>query len=145
MLATLDLIICSTFTQSFNRNENHLILLLPNIQIFIFTVIYRNRRHKKFHEDIMPIPDFELATLRDIHFDEHLILSNRNILYNQFYGSSINNTEIKHLPHIHLSQVIITDRCLGKGAFGEVWCGMVKNEDGSEENVAIKVSKITFL
>ena len=93
----------------------------------------------------MPIPDFELATLRDIHFDEHLILSNRNILYNQFYGSSINNTEIKHLPHIHLSQVIITDRCLGKGAFGEVWCGMVKTEDGSEENVAIKVSKLLLV
>lgn len=111
--------------------------------IFVLIVIYRNRRHKKFHEDIMPIPDFELATLRDIHFDEHLILSNRNILYNQFYGSSINNTEIKHLPHIHLSQVIITDRCLGKGAFGEVWCGMLKTEDGSEENVAIKVSKLT--
>jgi hypothetical protein len=87
----------------------------------------------------MPIPDFELATLRDIHFDEHLILSNRNILYNQFYGASTNSTEIKHLPHIHLSQIIITDRCLGKGAFGEVWCGIVKNEDGTEEKVAIKV------
>lgn len=43
------------------------------------------------------------------------------------------------MPNIHLNQIIITDRCLGKGAFGEVWCGIVKNEDGSEERVAIKV------
>lgn len=89
----------------------------------------------------MPIPDFELATIHGINSGEHLILSNRNILYNQqFYGSAIINTEIKHLPHIHLSQIIITDRCLGKGAFGEVWCGMVHNEDGTDERVAIKVS-----
>lgn len=105
----------------------------------LFPVIYRNRRNKKFHEDIVPIPDFELATLRDLHSGEHLILSNRNILYNQFYGSSFINTEIKHLPHIHINQIIITERCLGKGAFGEVWCGIVRNEDGTEERVAIKV------
>lgn len=30
---------------------------------------------------------------------------------------------------------------MGKGAFGEVWCGMVRNDDGSEERVAIKVRK----
>lgn len=90
----------------------------------------------------MPIPDFELATIHGINSGEHLILSNRNILYNQqFYGSAIINTEIKHLPHIHLSQIIITDRCLGKGAFGEVWCGIVQSEDGAEERVAIKVSQ----
>lgn len=124
-------------------SEFQSILIFTKLLIlFQSSVIYRNRRNKKFHDDISPIPDFELATLRDLHSGEHLILSNRNILYNQFYGSSFINTEIKHLPHIHLSQIIITDRCLGKGAFGAVWCGMLKIEDGGEERVAIKVRLI---
>lgn len=126
-------LVCSIMSK-FRTITKILFIKLPFIP-----VIYRNRRNKKFHEDIVPIPDFELATIRDLHSGEHCILSNRNILYNQFYGSAMINTEIKHLPHIHLSQIIITDRCLGKGAFGEVWCGMVKNEDGSDERVAIKV------
>ena len=71
-----------------------------------------------------------------------MILSNRNILYNQFYGPTLINTEIKHLPHIHPSKIALTDRCLGKGAFGEVWCGILKKDDGSEERVAIKVIDI---
>jgi hypothetical protein len=33
---------------------------------------------------------------------------------------------------------------LGKGAFGEVYSGIVKNEDGSEECVAIKVITLEF-
>ena len=70
-----------------------------------------------------------------------MILNNRNILYNHFYGPFL-NPEIKHLPQIHQNQIIITDRCLGKGAFGEVWSGVVKNDDGSEELVAIKVCYI---
>lgn len=70
-------------------------------------------------------------------------MSNRNIIYNQFYGSSFINTEIKHIPLIHIDRITITERCLGKGAFGEVWCGMLVNEDGDgdEERVAIKVRK----
>jgi proto-oncogene tyrosine-protein kinase ROS len=86
----------------------------------------------------MPIPDFELSTLRDLQLGDNMILNNRNILYNHFYGPFL-NPEIKHLPQIHQNQIIITDRCLGKGAFGEVWSGIVKNDDGSEELVAIKV------
>lgn len=108
-------------------------------------MIFRNRRNKKYHDTTSPIPDFELATLHEINSGENLILSSRNIIYNQFYGPSITNTEIKHMPHIHLNQIIITDRCLGKGAFGEVWCGIVKNEDGSEERVAIKVLSLVVL
>lgn len=69
---------------------------------------------------------------------DNMILNNRNILYNHFYGPFL-NPEIKHLPQIHQNQIIVTDRCLGKGAFGEVWSGVVKNDDGSEELVAIKV------
>lgn len=79
-----------------------------------------------------------MQTLRELHSGERLILYNSNILYTH-HGSSFMNTEIKHLPHIHLSQIFITDRCLGKGAFGEVWCGIVRNEDGTDESVAIKV------
>lgn len=96
-------------------------------------------------DGMRPIPDFELATIRDLQAGENSILNNRNILYNHFYGSAIINTEIKHLPHIHLNQIILTDICLGKGAFGEVYSGIVKNEDGSEECVAIKVQKLIIL
>lgn len=39
---------------------------------------------------------------------------------------------------------MITNSCLGKGAFGEVYSGIVKNEDGSEECVAIKVRNQIF-
>lgn len=53
--------------------------------------------------------------------------------------------EIKQLPHIHISQIYPTDRCLGKGAFGEVWCGIIRNENGTEERVAIKVIIILTL
>lgn len=113
------------------------------LTLSFFSVIYRNRRNKKFHDGISPIPDLELATLQELHSGEHLILS-RNVIYNQFYGPAITNTEIKHMPQIHLNQIIITNRCLGKGAFGEVWCGIIKNEDGSEERVAIKVNSETL-
>ena len=106
--------------------------------MFSLTVIYRNRREKKFREEGIPIPDFELSTLRDLQLGDNMILNNRNILYNHFYGPFL-NPEIKHLPQIHQNQIIVTDRCLGKGAFGEVWSGVVKNDDGSEELVAIKV------
>ncbi|CRK90687.1 CLUMA_CG004384, isoform A, partial [Clunio marinus] len=120
----------SDLTSAVNYEKSNVWLLMISLPISIILlglflvcsilIIYRNRRNKKFHDDIAPIPDFELATLRDLHSGEHLILSNRNILYNPFNGSSFINTEIKHLPNIHLSQIIITDRCLGKGAFGEV-------------------------
>lgn len=102
-------------------------------------MVSRNNREKKLGAAGQRIPDLELATLRDLHSGEHLILSNRNILYNPFHGSAFLNTEIKHLPQIHLNQILITDRCLGKGAFGEVWCGILRNEEGVEEQVAIKV------
>jgi hypothetical protein len=115
------------------------------INFKFFSVVSRNNREKKFTDSGVRIPDFELATLRDLHAGEHLILSNRNILYNQFNGSAFLNTEIKHLSHIHISQIIITDRCLGKGAFGEVWCGMVQNDDGTDEQVAIKVRILNFV
>jgi proto-oncogene tyrosine-protein kinase ROS len=86
----------------------------------------------------------ELSTLRGIHSGENLILNNHNILYNHFYGPAFLNPEIKHLPRIHQNQIIISDQCLGKGAFGEVWSGIIKNDDGSEELVAIKVKNIFF-
>jgi hypothetical protein len=111
------------------------------IENSIFSVVNRNSHNKKFSDNGRRIPDFELETLRDLHSGEHF-LSNRNILYNPFNGAAFLNTEIKHLPHIHISQIFITDRCLGKGAFGEVWCGVVKNDDGTEERVAIKVKKL---
>lgn len=103
-------------------------------------MVNRNNRDKKTADGGRRIPDFELVTLRDLQSGEHLILSNRNILYNPFHGSAFLNTEIKHLPHIHLNQILITDRCLGKGAFGEVWCGILRSEEGAEEEVAIKVN-----
>lgn len=107
------------------------------------TVVYRNRRNKKFSDDgRRPIPDFELSALRDL--PDNLLVNSRNILYNHFYGPFI-NPEIKHLPQIFQQQIIITDRCLGKGAFGEVWSGVVTHDDGSEELVAIKVRKKLFL
>lgn len=102
--------------------------------------MYRNRRNKKFTDDGIPIPDLELYALRDL--PDNLLVNSRNILYNHFYGPFL-NPEIKHLPQIYQHQIIITDRCLGKGAFGEVWSGIVKHDDGSEELVAIKV-KISF-
>lgn len=105
-------------------------------------MVNRNNREKKLADGGRRIPDFELATLRDLHSGEHLILSNRNILYNPFHGSAFLNTEIKHLPHIQPNQIVVTDRCLGKGAFGEVWCGILKNEENAEEHVAIKVTQL---
>ncbi|XP_070506789.1 protein sevenless isoform X5 [Chironomus tepperi] len=128
------------------ESSNFLMLLLSLLLAFLvifmcvtclIVVVYRNRREKKFREEGIPIPDFELSTLRDLQLGDNMILNNRNILYNHFYGPFL-NPEIKHLPQIHQNQIIVTDRCLGKGAFGEVWSGVVKNDDGSEELVAIK-------
>lgn len=102
--------------------------------------MHRKRRNKKFSDDIIPIPDLELATLRELHHGDHLILSNHNILYNNFYGTSQMNTEIALLPHIRREKITITDLCLGKGAFGEVHGGVVRSDNLTEERVAIKVN-----
>lgn len=115
-------------------------VIKPKLLLIFFAVFYRNRRNKKMRDDGLPIPDFEMMALRDMQAGENMLIQNRNILYNHFYGPAFLNPEIKHLPQIHQNQIIITDRCLGKGAFGEVWSGIVKNDDGSEELVAIKVS-----
>lgn len=106
--------------------------------------MHRKRRNKKFSDDIIPIPDLELATLRELHHGDHLILSNHNILYNNFYGTSQMNTEIALLPHIRREKITITDLCLGKGAFGEVHGGVVRNDNLTEERVAIKVKEINI-
>ena len=88
----------------------------------------------------MPIPDFELATLRDLQAGDNFIQSNRNILYNHFYGSQITDTEISLLPHIGREQISLTE-FLGAGAFGEVHGGILirLDEDEAELRVAVKV------
>lgn len=87
----------------------------------------------------MPIPDFELATLRDLQAGDNFIQSNLNILYNHFYGSQITDTEISLLPHIGREQISLTE-FLGAGAFGEVHGGiLMRIEDEADQRVAVKV------
>lgn len=89
----------------------------------------------------MPIPDLELANLRDINTGENLIQHNRNILYApHFYGLPQNPVaELLEVPQIKRDQIQLS-QFLGAGAFGEVHEGFLfMDGDGQYERVAIKV------
>jgi len=95
-----------------------------------------------FHDSVITrIPDVELANLRELPRTGNFIHSN-NILYTI---GPLTDSEVALLPHIRRDQITMTE-FLGSGAFGEVYEGLVQEDNGDgETRVAIKVIIICYL
>lgn len=146
LIITFSCIICGKcflFTTASLRLRNSAIPLkyvgfyLEFIEIFICFSAYKRKKcdKKDFHESNTGRIDVELATLQNLPHNGNFVQSN-NILYS--FGP-ITDGEITQLPQIRREQIAIAELCLGKGAFGEVYEGYVRNVGNEPEvRVAIK-------
>ncbi|XP_023241650.1 proto-oncogene tyrosine-protein kinase ROS-like [Centruroides sculpturatus] len=88
-------------------------------------------------EQELPIPDTELATLRELPLNGNFV-HQTNALYS--IGDIPTDEELAMLPQIRREQIILT-KFLGSGAFGEVFEGIAHDLNGENEppvKVAIK-------
>lgn len=76
-------------------------------------------------------PDVELHNLRNLPSN---IQPSANSIYRR---QPITDSEVAVLPHVHKNQLRIT-KFLGKGAFGEVYEGVLLNGNEADQRIAIK-------